>query len=213
MATSTNLEVKELEVKSNIYDIVSKGIVNQNNNSTEKHWRGTLAEYKEQDIENQHPDWICYITDDVNESDINVGSLTERINGILDIFNLIYPIGSIYIGTQSICPMSIAIPNSTWELLEAGRALWTGSGSNGNTTIEAGLPNITGTAVGTSTRGLIAEGTGCFKAGEYSGTVSTDSTKQRGDILFDASWSNPIYGNSDTVQPPAYVVNVWRRIA
>lgn len=29
-------------------------------------WVGTLAEYTAQDIENQHPDWICYITDDVS---------------------------------------------------------------------------------------------------------------------------------------------------
>lgn len=29
-------------------------------------WVGTLAEYNAQDIENQHPDWMCYITDDVN---------------------------------------------------------------------------------------------------------------------------------------------------
>lgn len=27
-------------------------------------WVGTLAEYTAQDIENTHPDWICYITDD-----------------------------------------------------------------------------------------------------------------------------------------------------
>ena len=85
MATSTNLEVKELEVKSNIYDIVSKGIVNQNNNSTEKHWRGTLAEYKEQDIENQHPDWICYITDDYNGSPEELGSILEALNSKMDV--------------------------------------------------------------------------------------------------------------------------------
>lgn len=32
-------------------------------------WVGTLAEYTAQDIENQHPDWICYITDDVSGGD------------------------------------------------------------------------------------------------------------------------------------------------
>lgn len=29
-------------------------------------WVGTLQEYIDQDIENTHPDWMCYITDDVN---------------------------------------------------------------------------------------------------------------------------------------------------
>lgn len=31
-------------------------------------WVGTLAEYREQDIENQHPEYLCYITDDLVDS-------------------------------------------------------------------------------------------------------------------------------------------------
>lgn len=30
-------------------------------------------------------------------------------------------------------------------------------------------------------------------------------------VRFDASYSNSIYGNSTTVQPPAYYVYMWRR--
>lgn len=44
-------------------------------------WIGTLAEYNEQDIATNHPDWLCFITDDVNKSgeDVydNVYSKTE----------------------------------------------------------------------------------------------------------------------------------------
>lgn len=29
-------------------------------------WVGTTAEYNAQDIENQHPEWVCYITDDIS---------------------------------------------------------------------------------------------------------------------------------------------------
>ena len=32
-------------------------------------------------------------------------------------------------------------------------------------------------------------------------------------LHFDASRSNPIYGRSDTVQPPARIVNVWKRVS
>ena len=32
-------------------------------------------------------------------------------------------------------------------------------------------------------------------------------------LHIDASRSSSIYGNSTTVQPPAYVVNIWRRTA
>lgn len=32
-------------------------------------------------------------------------------------------------------------------------------------------------------------------------------------LTFRASKSNGIYGNSDTVQPPARIVNVWKRVS
>ena len=61
---------------------------------------------------------------------------------VKDVLEAIYPVGSLYIGTQDTCPMGAFF--GTWELVEAGRALWTGDTTNGATTIAAGLPNITG---------------------------------------------------------------------
>ena len=153
------------------------------------------------------------------------GITSEQLNNKadIDLFNAIYPVGSIYIGTQSVCPMAIAIPNSTWELLEAGRALWTGNGSNGNTKIAAGLPNISGEtsvadgypnaiqyirAVSASGAFYLSNRTMNCSKGAASANNSTASP-----IMFNASRSSSIYGNSTTVQPPAYVVNVWRRTA
>lgn len=44
------------------------GITNQNTASGATNpiydWVGTLAEYQAQNIETNHPDWVCYITDD-----------------------------------------------------------------------------------------------------------------------------------------------------
>lgn len=131
----------------------------------------------------------------------------------LEIFNAIYPVGSIYIGTQATCPMAIAIPNSTWELLEAGRALWTGNGSNGNTTIAAGLPNITGHQGAGGEFSKQSPSGAIYFTASGRGIVGDHSGKDAYNINFDASRSNSIYGNSGTVQPPAYVVNVWRRTA
>ena len=153
------------------------------------------------------------------------GITSEQLNNKadIDLFNAIYPVGSIYIGTQATCPMAIAIPNSTWELLEAGRALWTGNGSNGNTKIAAGLPNISGEtsvadgypnaiqyirAVSASGAFYLSNRTMNCSKGAASANNSTASP-----IMFNASRSSSIYGNSTTVQPPAYVVNVWRRTA
>ena len=47
------------------------GVVERNKGIVNYDWVGTLAEYQEQDIENQHPEWICYITDD-NDFDNDV---------------------------------------------------------------------------------------------------------------------------------------------
>ena len=58
----------------------------------------------------------------------------------MNVLKAIYPVGSVYIGTQSTCPMSAFF--GTWTLVSSGKALWTGTGSNGNSTIAAGLPNI-----------------------------------------------------------------------
>lgn len=136
----------------------------------------------------------------------------------LAIFDAIYPVGSIYIGTQSTCPMAVAIPGSTWQLVSAGRALWTGNGSNGNTTIAAGLPNITGTVNlnGTSggpwgKDGVFENSTQASSLSGYSHNSTTGNTPTS--VIFNAATSNSIYGKSSTVQPPAYVVNVWRRTA
>lgn len=137
----------------------------------------------------------------------------NRINTLL---SALYPVGSLYIGTQTVCPMSALISNSTWELVSAGKALWTGAGSNANTTIDAGLPNITGSFQAlqrtgtTAVSGAFTRSTGTVHTGS-SHTPSDDS--RGGTINFNASRSSSIYGKSTTVQPPAYVVNVWRRTA
>lgn len=134
---------------------------------------------------------------------------------IVNDLKTMYPVGSIYIGTQSSCPMASLIENSVWALVSSGKALWTGNGTNGNTTIAAGLPNITG-SVGNSIqfRNAVNVQSGALSATQTAfGHNSGDHDGPMTTINLDASKSNSIYGNSNTVQPPAYVVNVWRRTA
>lgn len=70
--------------------------------------------------------------------------------------------------------------------------------------LEAGLPNILGTAAMT---GAVASGT----SGAFYVTGSSRQNQNSGSggsgFGFDASRSNSIYGNSTTVQPPAIVTN------
>lgn len=74
--------------------------------------------------------------------------------------------------------------------------------------VEAGLPNITGSSgtinYTTLHTTLAAEATGALRQKEGSNAQEGGSNTVKGaKIEFDASLSNSIYGNSDTVQPPA----------
>ena len=86
------------------------------------------------------------------------------------------------------------------------------------TTVQAGLPNIKGkinNAVQTySWDSSITAGSGAIITTGLTDMAGTHGTGYGGVwIDFDASKSNSIYGNSDTVQPPARIVNVWKRVS
>lgn len=87
------------------------------------------------------------------------------------------------------------------------------------TTVEAGLPNITGKATFLQTDGTNETDypdLGCFYWDIYNYGRRMSPTNEgpaKRDLLFSASRSNSIYGNSDTVQPPARIVNVWKRVS
>ena len=72
--------------------------------------------------------------------------------------------------------------------------------------ISAGLPNITGRTTG-GFGGYLCEGAGgtgaLYIAGKSGFATFADGVLNRNYIGFNASLSNAIYGNSDTVQPPA----------
>ena len=127
-----------------------------------------------------------------------------------------YPVGSIYQSTDPTSPA--ALFGGTWEQIASERVLMGASSSHkAGTTVNAGLPNITGTANGGVLSVSTPQSNGAFGATHYdsslsylSGDVRRLSTYNR---TFDASRSNPIYGASDTVQPAAYYVYIWHRVA
>lgn len=76
--------------------------------------------------------------------------------------------------------------------------------------IEAGLPNITGSPdiLVTGDTGTVTGGSGAIKINYHGSTLGVAETTKSGRTLtadwsFDASLSNSIYGNSNTVQPQA----------
>ena len=79
---------------------------------------------------------------------------------------------------------------------------------------EAGLPNITGKFYhDTNATSSLSGAFFSYTRGSSQNLKNDDAAKNSGYVSFDASKSNPIYGNSDTVQPPALVVNIWKRTA
>ena len=74
--------------------------------------------------------------------------------------------------------------------------------------IEAGLPNITG-QIHDNEDGS-GESGALYSSGSagYSGHTQNPGRQY---LNFDASRSNPIYGNSDTVQPPSVKIRVKTR--
>ena len=84
--------------------------------------------------------------------------------------------------------------------------------------VEAGLPNITGSVqndvygYGTTN---VRETQGVFYGGRvyehtrHASFVDGDKYNDTGTMYFDASKSNPIYGNSTTVTPPTYTVKAY----
>lgn len=153
---------------------------------------------------------------------IHKTDLDSQISSINGKIAQIYPIGSIYLTIAKTPLDSSSSPASwlggTWELLPEGYALWTTTtAGHGGNIIGAGLPNIVGFvdlenhySGNTSSDGALT-----VLNGENSPTAIGQTSHSRSStmIKLDASLYNTIYGMSNTVQPPAYCVYAWKRIA
>ena len=139
---------------------------------------------------------------------IPTGTLVQQFRAVIDALKGeaadklgYYPVGSIYQSTDPTSPA--ALFGGTWEQIASERVLMGASSSHAaGSTVEAGLPNIkfsfTAATVGSRHQ----------SGGDYS-FYGASSSK----FNLDASKSNAIYGRSTTVQPAAYYVHIWRRVA
>ena len=145
---------------------------------------------------------------------VKVGSgLTVDADGTLSADSALaaYPVGSIYQSTDPTSPA--ALFGGTWEQIASERVLMGASRRHAaGTTVEAGLPDITGTETS-----FAKEFGGAFTQGklvdENVGANTGNGIVYRYCMHFNASNSNAIYGASSTVQPAAYYVYIWHRVA
>lgn len=146
---------------------------------------------------------------------VKVGSgLTVDADGTLSADSALaaYPVGSIFQTVSTTSPA--ALFGGTWQEIAQNRVLMGASYAHAaGTTVEAGLPNITGSFVADVKKGE-HKVSGAFTAGNV--ITSTGEYNSFSDVYkfsLDASKSNAIYGRSATVQPAAYYVHIWRRVA
>jgi hypothetical protein len=108
-----------------------------------------------------------------------------------------------------------ALFGGSWEEIASERVLMGASSTHAaGTTVKAGLPNITGTL--SDVMGSFyayPSGSGAFSVKGIGRSLENGSSGNYGNISFDASKSNAIYGRSSTVQPAAYYVHIWHRVA
>ena len=151
---------------------------------------------------------------------IPTGTLVQQFRAVIDALKGeaadklgYYPVGSIYQSTDPTSPA--ALFGGSWEVIASERVLMGASSTHAaGTTVKAGLPNITGTL--SDVMGSFyayPSGSGAFSVKGIGRSLENGSSGNYGNISFDASKSNAIYGRSTTVQPAAYYVHIWHRVA
>lgn len=195
--SSPDLDGKSI-TKNSSQELQTIGVINSKDSSTAlKVWHGTQAEYD------------ALATHDANTRYYTDGGLS------VSLLDVIYPVGAIYITTNSSCPLQ-TLGVGTWTLVGQDRVLQ-GAGTRGvvGATLNESLPNITGSIgpVNPGSSGTVGA-TGAFSRTSAETSNGSSSTfGNRSYLDFDASRSSSTYQNNAPVQPDAYLVNIYRRIS
>ena len=123
--------------------------------------------------------------------------------------NSVYPVGSLYFGTQSTCPLAAIIDGSTWE--KVGSSLITSVNTSvpikGNG-IALGLTNGTNNVGLTTTNNYFVG-----KKEVYGAAVSAAGTHSGTSGIFGVTTDTSKSGIVGTVTRTALTVNIWKRTA
>lgn len=190
-----------------------------------------------------------------NVSSIDSGSAVQIAldskTSLTEVLNALYPVGAIYIGTMSTCPIA-TLGVGTWTLKSSGMVLQGSDSSNtAGSTINASLPQLSALSNGDhshnrgtmdiqgelSSMGSFLKGTGtASSSGALSFTSSSNNTTGHSsasgnsltkiNLKASSNWSGSTNTTGahthtvewtghvgTTVQPNAYVVNIWERTA
>ena len=63
-----DMELDEVTISKNVDDeLQAIGVIEKNRGNTKYDWVGTYQEWLDQDVAEEHPEWICYVTDDATD--------------------------------------------------------------------------------------------------------------------------------------------------
>ena len=172
---------------------------------------------------------LAGVTPSAGTIPVFTGADTASLTSMKDMVDMFYPVGTVYISadkskTKADFPF---MQYGTWKEVPANLCLQTGATSEAGTQRSAGLPNITGRLCAKNDiNGIknidqfladkLSEVSGAFSVEGYGTKYGIDDGRAGygyDTLNFNASSSNPIYGKSSTVQPPAYMVRAWVRTA
>lgn len=166
-----------------------------------KYWTGTKAQYDA--IATKDATTLYNIVDDTDTT--------------LTLLELLFPVGAVYFGTMSTCPLQ-TLGVGTWQALPPDKVIQVAGtrGSVGDTLNES-LPNIKGeikyicaTAVQTTSDNafeFISQETGTNK------NTTTGGGENMFNVAFNASRSSSTYQDNAPVQQDAYLLRGWERIS
>jgi hypothetical protein len=150
---------------------------------------------------------LNYIEEVSEELELKVNTINSQLSSsVLSNLQAVYPVGSLFISTTDNCP--IANLFGTWEKVADGRVLQGVSGEQApGEVVEAGLPNPGYFYSPWNETG------GAFK-GEDVGNANIEPEGNSAFRKTKITLKNSIYKDDcDPVQPPAYLVNIWKRTA
>lgn len=143
---------------------------------------------------------------------MSIGNAGFTKKFISTLFLLMHPVGTPYISENPTSPAELY--GGTWERIE-NRTIWGASNTHpAGTTVKAGLPSVFG-QINDILLGDDAQGSGALKL-TFTPVLYGNLPNESGKTIYRSNigWNNTdIYGTSNTVQPPAYCMYIWRRVA
>ena len=203
---NANVAIDNSTITKNTSDQLQTVAVKDNRSGNAiKTWTGTKAQYD------------AIVTKDAN----TLYNITDDTDVTLPLLELLFPVGAVYFGTMSVCPLQV-LGVGTWQALPQDKVIQIAGtrGSVGDTLNES-LPNITGemqangnisSSYGNDTTG----NTGAFYKKNVStsyGTGYVNEGQEKANYAFDASLSSSTYQDNAPVQQDAYLLYGWRRIS